>query len=94
MRAVFPFLIAVLGAACAAPVERERDPYTAAGEVIAMSGGDGGAANACFACHGMAGQGDGVAAPRLAGLDAGYLQKQLRDYASGLRSDATMTPIA
>jgi cytochrome c553 len=32
--------------------------------------------------------------PRLAGLDAGYLAKQLADYAAGTRSHAVMQPIA
>lgn len=59
-----------------------------------MSGGDGGAANACFSCHGLNGAGDGVSVPRLAGLDVGYLQKQLSDYAAGRRADPVMSPIA
>ncbi len=68
--------------------------FSADGRTIAMSGGAGGAANACFTCHGLQGQGDGVSAPRLAGLDVGYLQKQMEDYASGLRPDDQMTRIA
>lgn len=40
------------------------------------------------------GQGDGGATPRLAGLEAGYLRKQLEDYATGLRQDAIMQPIS
>jgi len=59
-----------------------------------MSGGAGGAANACFSCHGLDGAGDGVSTPRLAGLEAGYLFKQMNDYASGLRPDAVMTPVS
>lgn len=55
-----------------------------------MSGGEGGPSNACFSCHGLDGMGDGVSTPRLAGLDAGYLQKQLQDYAARLRDDPTM----
>ena len=54
----------------------------------------GGAANACFSCHGLDGMGDGVSVPRLAGLDAGYLQKQLEDYANETRADDVMGPIA
>lgn len=89
----FLALIPLLAAASCGPVD-ERDPFTADGRVIAMSGGDGGAANACFSCHGLEGQGDGVSTPRLAGMDAGYLQKQLADYAADLRHDPVMTPIA
>lgn len=59
-----------------------------------MSGGAGGAAKACFSCHGLDGLGDGVSVPRLAGLDAGYLQKQMEDYASGIRPDKVMGPVA
>jgi cytochrome c553 len=49
----------------------------------------------CIACHGV--KGEGVAesgSPRLAGQDAYYLEKQLRDYASGLRNNPIMTPLA
>ena len=42
----------------------------------------------------MQGQGDGVSAPRLAGLDADYLAKQLHDYQSGERQNATMLTFA
>ena len=38
--------------------------------------------------------GDGVSVPRLASLDAGYLQKQMEDYASGIRPDKVMGPVA
>lgn len=74
--------------------QRGQDPLRATGEVIAFSGGDGGARNACFTCHGVDGAGDGQATPRLAGVSRGYLLKQLQDYASGRRDDAVMTPIA
>lgn len=77
----------------ATPGETDR-AFSASGQVVAMGGGAGGAANACFTCHGLQGQGDGVSTPRLAGLDAGYLQKQMEDYASGLRPDDVMSRIA
>src|SRR5690606_13203798 len=90
-------LLAFLGltlAACdATPGETDR-AFQASGEIIAMSGGAGGAGNACFMCHGLKGEGDGVSSPRLAGLDQGYLQKQMEDYASGLRPDDVMTRVA
>jgi cytochrome c553 len=67
----------------------------AEGQLIAVGGGPGGAGAACFSCHGLQGQGDaGGAFPRLAGLDAHYLAKQMDDYASGARADAVMTPIS
>ena len=86
-------LLALAAACDSTPGQTDR-AFSASGQVIAMSGGPGGAANACFTCHGLNGEGDGVAAPRLAGLDAGYLQKQMEDYASGLRPDDSMTRIA
>lgn len=67
---------------------------TETGELVALSGGGGGAPAACFTCHGLEGQGDGDAVPRLAGLDEGYLFKQMQDYASGMRPDDVMGRIA
>lgn len=94
MRALLiPGLIA-FAAACSPQTNETGERFTANGQVIAMGGGDGGAANACFSCHGLDGAGDGVSAPRLAGLDVGHLQKQLEDYAGGLRRDNAMTAIA
>lgn len=68
--------------------------FTASGEVIAMSGGDGGPTHACATCHGLKGEGDGRLTPRLAGLDAGYLHRQLDDYVNGRREHAEMRAIA
>jgi cytochrome c553 len=67
--------------------------FTASGEVIALSGGDGGPTHACASCHGLKGEGDGRLVPRLAGLDAGYLHRQLDDYANGRREHAEMRAI-
>lgn len=86
-------LLTGLAACDSTPGETDR-AFTANGQIIAMGGGAGGAGNACFTCHGLDGGGDGVSAPRLAGLDAGYLHKQMEDYASGLRPDDAMTRIA
>lgn len=79
---------------CSLPSNETGEALTRTGELVAMSGGDAGAGSACFTCHGLDGSGDGVSAPRLAGLDAGYLQKQMEDYASDLRHDTVMTRIA
>jgi cytochrome c553 len=49
--------------------------------------------DACFSCHGFEGEGDDRT-PRLAGLDAGYIAKQLADYSVQTRPDDVMTPIA
>lgn len=87
-------LIAADLAGCGPATNRTGEAFTATGELVALSGGEAGAANACFTCHGQQGQGDGVSAPRLAGLDVGYLQKQLDDYAADVRHDDVMTAIA
>jgi len=89
-----PLMLLMLLAGCEAAATDTDRVLSANGEVIALSGGAGGAANACFTCHGLDGGGDGAAAPRLAGLHLGYLQKQMEDYASGLRADDQMTRIA
>ncbi|HYD71570.1 MAG TPA: c-type cytochrome [Candidatus Binatia bacterium] len=90
MRAGIAFALLVSAAACSGPV---LEPRPVSGEAIAFGAGPSGARNACFTCHGLAGEGAG-ASPRLAGLEAGYLTKQLFDYASGERSDPVMGPIA
>lgn len=63
------------------------------GATIAQQGT--GSAAACQSCHGVAGEGiAGAGFPRLAGLGAGYLQRQLEAFAEGSRSNAVMMPIA
>jgi cytochrome c553 len=47
----------------------------------------------CAECHGEDGAGSGLI-PRLAGMPAGYLAKQLHDYRAGLRRNATMELVA
>ena len=48
---------------------------------------------ACASCHGK--DGGGMASfPRLAGMNAAYLLKQLQDFDSGSRGNAVMKPIA
>ena len=50
---------------------------------------------ACAQCHAYDGASDGSGAfPRIAGQSASYLAKELRDFASGVRANAVMTPIA
>ena len=63
------------------------------GALIARAGA--GAAPACQTCHGSAGEGIAQAAfPRLAGLGAPYLRRQLDAFADGTRQNAAMMPIA
>ncbi len=68
--------------------------FTATGQMIALSGGDAGANNACITCHGLSGEGNGAGAPRLAGIDQGYLAAQMRAYADGRREHPEMRFIA
>lgn len=94
-----PWLLSVAVLVAAASAVNSQEPLETAsaaqGHLIAVGGGPGGAGAACFTCHGLNGQGDaGAAFPRLAGLDAHYLAKQLEDYASGTRPNEVMTPIA
>lgn len=71
---------------------RAADPQ--AGRQLAMRGNDTGA-TACVACHGADGAGNAAAGfPRLAGLDARYLEKQLLDFQRGTRNDPIMQPVA
>ncbi len=63
------------------------------GASIAKAGA--GAAPACQTCHGPAGEGIAQAGfPRLAGLGAPYLRRQLDAFADGTRVNASMMPIA
>lgn len=67
---------------------------TAEGGALAANGNTNGAP-ACSACHGDQGEGRPDAAyPRLAGLDSGYLLRQLNDFADKKRESETMHPIA
>jgi cytochrome c553 len=88
-----PLIVALAASACSGPGE-VRDAFNRDGEVIALSGGSAGAANACVSCHGLAGEGDGDRSPRLAGLDQGYLARQLGFYAEGQRIDPRMVAVA
>ena len=84
----------VLATACTDRMTPSDDRWGRSGELIAMSGGEGGARYACVTCHGARGEGNGFDAPRLAGLPAGYLQKQMEDYATGLRAHEVMRDVA
>jgi cytochrome c553 len=64
------------------------------GEIIAKQGTTNGA-TACMACHGLKEKENLTGAfPRLAGQSEMYLENQLKDYASGARENAVMSPIA
>ncbi len=85
---------AVALAGCSAAETASTDRFVTDGRLIALSGGAAGAANACFTCHGLDGRGNGAGAPRLAGLDLGYMERQLEAYADGRRNHPEMVAIA
>lgn len=88
----FSALLGLALASCSpAPVD---DPFDATGELIALSGGDAGPQAACHTCHGLNGGGDGALVPRIAGMDAGYLVRQLDLYADGQRRHSQMSWLA
>lgn len=69
--------------------------HAADGQQIFTQGGQNPAATACLTCHGADGKGIAPAGfPRLAGLPAGYLNKQLGDFRTGSRKQAVMEPLA
>ncbi|WAB96194.1 MULTISPECIES: cytochrome c [Pseudomonas] len=69
--------------------------HAADGQKIFTQGGANPAAMACLGCHGPDGKGIVAAGfPRLAGLPAGYLSKQLHDWRAGSRKQAVMEPLA
>lgn len=70
-------------------------PTNATAAQTLVGQGNGRGAPPCQSCHGADGGGQAAAGfPRLAGLDAAYLRRQLDDYARGTRSNAVMQPIA
>ena len=65
-----------------------------AGKRIA-SQGNGKGAPPCESCHGIDGLGTAAAGfPRLAGMNADYLLRQLNDYQNGTRNNPVMTSMA
>ncbi len=72
-----------------------RNADLEAGRAIVVGAYSLGPGGACFQCHGMEGKGDAAAAfPRLTGQVYKYLYDSMKDYASGARQNAVMTPIA
>ena len=84
--------VAIALTACAHDGQGERE--RAAGNKLAHQGRTG--VTACIACHGANGEGNPAAGiPRLAGLNAGYIAKQLADYARDMPpGGVVIAPIA
>jgi cytochrome c553 len=86
--------IGIMWCALALAETDDHQPDIARGAAIAAQGVAAGVP-ACAQCHAYNGASDGSGAfPRISGQSAYYLAKQLRDYASGVRTNAVMTPIA
>lgn len=91
MRVVSARLLALMGMALV--IVPWLTHATDAATIVTQGNGKGAAP--CIACHGVDGVGQAEAGyPRLAGLNAEYLQKQLDDFASGTRVSAVMKPSA
>ena len=76
------------------PTKSAHQPDANHGAVIVAQGTASGAP-ACAQCHAFTGGSDASGAfPRIAGQSAAYLSEQLRDFGSGVRANALMTPIA
>ncbi|RIV84258.1 cytochrome c4 [Aurantiacibacter zhengii] len=87
-----PLLAALLLASCnLSPVD---DRFDDSGELIALSGSDAGPQAACHTCHGLDGGGNGDLVPRIAGMDPGYIVRQLGFYADGQRQHPQMSWLA
>ena len=67
---------------------------TASGEVIALQGISG-VVPPCATCHGPQGEGGGEGLyPRVAGMPAAYLRRQLTMFRDGMRASPLMSPMA
>jgi cytochrome c553 len=90
-RAIVDYLVSLKNV-MAQSAGRQPDPNH--GAVIVAQGTAAGAPP-CAQCHAFNGVSDASGAfPRLAGQSAFYLAGQLRDFASGVRASAIMSPIA
>ena len=86
---IIAFLLPLLGSPAAF-----ADAVADLGAKIAAQGTSKGVAP-CKTCHGPDGAGIAPAGyPRIAGLDAAYLVKQLKDYRAGKRNNPVMMPMA
>lgn len=92
MKQIFILLLTLM--CVTATYAAESEPDIKAGEDIAMKGTTAGA-TACFACHGSRMEENKTGSfPRMINQSQYYILAQLKDYASGTRSNAVMGPIA
>ncbi len=84
MKILFAIVAATGVAAASAPASAAPDPEE--GRKIAEQ--------VCAACHGMDGNSENVAYPKIGGQYADYMVRVLEDYRSGARSNAIMAGFA
>jgi cytochrome c553 len=88
-------VLTLLGAMTVVQAQSRSHPADAKHGAIIVAQGTAAGAPPCAQCHAFNGVSDASGAfPRLAGQSAYYLAKQLRDFASGERASAIMSPIA
>jgi len=86
---------AALCSASPATAQVTKRPADAKRGAVIAAQGNTAKAPACALCHAFDGSSDGSGAfPRIAGQPSDYLSQQLRAYASGVRANAIMAPIA
>jgi cytochrome c553 len=92
--AAVPVAALALAFGASSLAQQAKAPDPTRGQQLVANGNQNGAAP-CSSCHGPDGKGDPSGPiPRLAGQAAPYLYKQLNDYASGVRQNEIMQPIA
>ncbi|MBI3560987.1 MAG: cytochrome c4 [Gammaproteobacteria bacterium] len=86
--------IAIAGLCCGLLTVTASGADLDIGKTLALKGNTRGA-TACQTCHAADGSGNAAAGfPRLSGINAEYLAKQLYDFQHGRRTDPVMQPIA
>ncbi|WP_142848422.1 c-type cytochrome [Telmatospirillum sp. J64-1] len=93
MHVIRTSLILLLAAALHPAAAQPVTPDPENGHRLASGGNE--RAGPCFTCHGLHGEGDDAnGAPRLAGLSAYYIYKQMKNFTEDTRHNDIMTPIA
>ena len=76
--------LAMVWGACAQPLAHAQQTEEAVRKLVL---------NQCFVCHGLQGESASDKYPRLAGLPAQYIERQLQAFQSGQRSSETMAEV-
>ncbi len=93
--AVIAVIAGLLATAAASIALSQSAPAGESGAEIANFGMVNHGTPACASCHGVNGEGVRVQnGPRLAGLNADYIERQLQAFKHGARQSAAMTPVA